>query len=214
MISVKRERDRPYTWSFKNCELFLRLTASAFKGKVILVTFSFLMCSSKVPFSSSKTIGCMNQGTKDADYTSNQLIPGNLQMYVSTNRSPLQCKTLPAHFSNNLMVYCSLNVIWKQDECRLCLQNSLEQYSECLWSIWLQILNFETVLDAQKDQWGAGKVCGDSQVLKSSEYCSELDCSSNTNLKKNKWKHYILGTRRLRKIGFHFFLCRKSKMAA
>ena len=40
-----------------------------------------------------------------------QVIPGNLQKYVSTNRSPLQCKTLPAHFSNNMMVYCLLNVI-------------------------------------------------------------------------------------------------------
>ena len=33
-----------------------------------------------------------------------QVIPGNLQTYVSTNRSLLQCKTLPAHFSNNMMV--------------------------------------------------------------------------------------------------------------
>ena len=40
-----------------------------------------------------------------------QVIPGNLQKYVSTNRSLLQCKTLPAHFSNNMMVYCLLNVI-------------------------------------------------------------------------------------------------------
>ena len=28
-----------------------------------------------------------------------QVIPGNLQKYFSTNRSPLQCKTSPAHFS-------------------------------------------------------------------------------------------------------------------
>ena len=40
-----------------------------------------------------------------------QVIPGNLQKYVSTNRSLLQCKTLPAHFSDNIMVYCLLNVI-------------------------------------------------------------------------------------------------------
>ena len=40
-----------------------------------------------------------------------QVIPGNLQKYVSTNRSLLQCKTLPAHFSNNMMVYCLLHVI-------------------------------------------------------------------------------------------------------
>ena len=33
-----------------------------------------------------------------------QVIPGNLQKYVSTNRSLLQCKTLPTHFSNNMMV--------------------------------------------------------------------------------------------------------------
>ena len=33
-----------------------------------------------------------------------QVIPGNLQKYVSTNCSLLQCKTLPAHFSNNMMV--------------------------------------------------------------------------------------------------------------
>ena len=33
-----------------------------------------------------------------------QMIPGNLQKYVSTNRSLLQCKTLPAHFSNNMMI--------------------------------------------------------------------------------------------------------------
>ena len=39
-----------------------------------------------------------------------QVIPGNLQKYVSTNRSLLQCKTLPAHFGNNMMVYCLLNV--------------------------------------------------------------------------------------------------------
>ena len=40
-----------------------------------------------------------------------QVIPGNLQKYVSTNHSLLQYKTLPAHFSNNMMVYCLLNVI-------------------------------------------------------------------------------------------------------
>ena len=34
-----------------------------------------------------------------------QVIPGNLQKYVSTNRSLLQCKTLPAHFTDNVMVY-------------------------------------------------------------------------------------------------------------
>ena len=44
-------------------------------------------------------------------FVNNQAIPGNLQKYVSTNRSLLQCKTLPAHFSNNMMVYCLLNVI-------------------------------------------------------------------------------------------------------
>ena len=61
-----------------------------------------------------------------------QVIPGNLQKNVSTNRSLLQCKTLPAYNSNNMMVYCLLKVIKKQDEWRLCLQKSLEQYSECL----------------------------------------------------------------------------------
>ena len=40
-----------------------------------------------------------------------QVILGNLQKYVSTSGSLLQCKTLPAHFSNNMMVYCLLNVI-------------------------------------------------------------------------------------------------------
>ena len=40
-----------------------------------------------------------------------QVIPGNLQKYVSTNRNLLQCKTLPAHFSNNMMVHCLLNFI-------------------------------------------------------------------------------------------------------
>ena len=40
-----------------------------------------------------------------------QVIPGNLQTYVCTNRSLLQCKTLPAHFGNNMMIYCLLNVI-------------------------------------------------------------------------------------------------------
>ena len=40
-----------------------------------------------------------------------QVIPGNLQKSVSANHSQLQCKTLPAHFSNNIMVYCLLNVI-------------------------------------------------------------------------------------------------------
>ena len=40
-----------------------------------------------------------------------QVIPGNLQKSVSANRSQLQCKTLPAHFSNNMIVYCLLNVI-------------------------------------------------------------------------------------------------------
>ena len=40
-----------------------------------------------------------------------RVIPGNLQKYDSTNRSLLQCKTLPAHFSNDMMVYCQLNVI-------------------------------------------------------------------------------------------------------
>ena len=55
-------------------------------------------------------------------YANNQVISGNLHKYASANRSLLQCKTLPAHFSNNVMVY----------EWRLCLQKSLEQYSECL----------------------------------------------------------------------------------
>ena len=41
----------------------------------------------------------------------NQVIPANLQRYVSTNHSPLQCKTLPAHFDNNMMIYRLLNVI-------------------------------------------------------------------------------------------------------
>ena len=41
----------------------------------------------------------------------NQVIPGNLQKYASTNRNALQCKTLPAHFGNNMMVYCLLNLI-------------------------------------------------------------------------------------------------------
>ena len=41
----------------------------------------------------------------------NEVIPGNLQKYASTSRSLLQCKTLPAHFSNNMMVYCLLNSI-------------------------------------------------------------------------------------------------------
>ena len=39
-----------------------------------------------------------------------QVIPGNLQQYVSTNRSLLQYKTLPAYFSYIMMVYCLLNV--------------------------------------------------------------------------------------------------------
>ena len=42
-----------------------------------------------------------------------QVIPGNLQKYVSTNHIILQCKTLPAHFSDNMMVYCLLNAIFK-----------------------------------------------------------------------------------------------------
>ena len=31
------------------------------------------------------------------------VIPGNPPKYVSTNRSLLRCKTLPAHFSNNML---------------------------------------------------------------------------------------------------------------
>ena len=34
------------------------------------------------------------------------MIPGNLQKYVSTNRSLFQSETLPGNFSNNMMVYC------------------------------------------------------------------------------------------------------------
>ena len=40
-----------------------------------------------------------------------QVIPGNLQKYISTNRSLLQCKILQVHFSNNMMVHCLLNAI-------------------------------------------------------------------------------------------------------
>ena len=40
-----------------------------------------------------------------------QVIPGNLPKYGSTNRSLLQCKTLPTLFSNNMTVYCLLNII-------------------------------------------------------------------------------------------------------
>ena len=39
-------------------------------------------------------------------FTGLQVIPGNLQNYVSIKRSLLQSKTLPAHFSNDRMVYC------------------------------------------------------------------------------------------------------------
>ena len=60
------------------------------------------------------------------------MIPGNLQRYVSTNCGLLQCIALPAHFNNNMIVYCLLNVIKKQDEWQLCLQKSVEQYFECL----------------------------------------------------------------------------------
>ena len=40
----------------------------------------------------------------------------------------------------------------QQDEWCLCLQKSLEQYSKCLWSLLLQIINFEIVLHGQRDQ--------------------------------------------------------------
>ena len=33
-----------------------------------------------------------------------EVIPGNLQKYISTNRNLLHCKPLPAHFSNNAVV--------------------------------------------------------------------------------------------------------------
>ena len=39
-----------------------------------------------------------------------QVIPGNLKKYISTSRSLLQCKTLWAHFSNNMMAYCLLTL--------------------------------------------------------------------------------------------------------
>ena len=95
------------------------------------------------------------------------MISGNLQKYVSTNRSPLQYKTLPAHSSNNMMVYCLLNVIQKQDEWRLCLQKSLERYFECLIFLTgnLKFRNSSTCSEGPMKR--AGKVCGDSQDLKS-----------------------------------------------
>ena len=37
-------------------------------------------------------------------------IPGNLQKYISTNRSLLQYKTLPVHFSNRYDGFCLLFV--------------------------------------------------------------------------------------------------------
>ena len=49
--------------------------------------------------------------SKRYTFPCNQVIPGNLQKYVSTCHSLFQCKTLPAHFSNNMMVCCLLNVI-------------------------------------------------------------------------------------------------------
>ena len=35
-----------------------------------------------------------------------QVIPGNLPKRISTNYTLLQCKTLPAHFSINLLMHC------------------------------------------------------------------------------------------------------------
>ena len=66
-------------------------------------------------FKTSKisTVEVSEKSSKGFNY---QVIPENLQKYVSTNRSLLQCKTLPAHFSNNMTVYCLLNVIQKQNE--------------------------------------------------------------------------------------------------
>ena len=40
-----------------------------------------------------------------------QVIRRNLQKYVSTSCSLLQSKTLLAYFSNNMLVYCLLNIM-------------------------------------------------------------------------------------------------------
>ena len=40
-----------------------------------------------------------------------QVIPGNLQKRISSNYSLLRCKTLPAHFSANLLADCLLKFV-------------------------------------------------------------------------------------------------------
>ena len=52
-----------------------------------------------------------------------QVIPRNLQKYLSTNGNLLRCKTLPAHFNKMVVVQT------------LCLQKSPGHSSECSWSL-------------------------------------------------------------------------------
>ena len=41
----------------------------------------------------------------------NQVIPENLQKYVSGNHSLPRCKVLPVHFSNNILIDCLLTCV-------------------------------------------------------------------------------------------------------
>ena len=102
--------------------------------------------------------------------SSAQVIPGNLQnyVYVSTNRSLLQCKSLLAHFSNNMI---GLLFIKRYLKARWMAAVPSEEFRTVFWMfVTLLTANFKfrnRSTCSKVPMKRAGKVCGDSQDLKS-----------------------------------------------
>ena len=97
-----------------------------------------------------------------------QVIPGNLQKYVSTNRSLLQCKTSPAHFSNMMMVQLFIERYLKA---RWVAVVPSEELRTVLWMFVILLTancKFRNRSTCSKGPIKrASKVCGDSQDLES-----------------------------------------------
>ena len=103
----------------------------------------------------------------------NQLIPGNVQKYVSTIRSLLQCKTLPAYLNNNTMVYFFIK---RYIQARWMAAVPSEVLRTILWTFVILLTanfkfrNYSTCSKGPKKR--ANKVCGNSQDLKSPGWTS------------------------------------------
>ena len=63
----------------------------------------------------------------------NEVIPGNLQDHVSTNRSVIWCKTLQDHFIVNMLADSLLTLVQKKNKWHQSFKKSSYHHCECLW---------------------------------------------------------------------------------